>query len=144
MRVTVTADATKLCPYANEMDEGTVEVTFEVHNSDAPEIHLLGAKLEAAYGQARSHEEFTRWVAQSVGAIRVVTRWRTAGMDILCDWQGPPTCKRCAKPVPPGDEGQMSGLCQQCLNGPWIDSAPIASDGPLECCASGSCEVCRR
>jgi hypothetical protein len=85
MRVTVTADATKLCPYADETDRGTVEVTFDVDGVDAPELHDLGKSLEAAYGQARSHEEFTRWVAESTGAVRVVTRWRTAGMDVTCD-----------------------------------------------------------
>ena len=85
MKVTVTADATKLCPYADETDHGTVEVTFDVADGDAPELHALGKTLEAAYGQARSHEEFTRWVGESTGAVRVLTRWRTAGMDVTCD-----------------------------------------------------------
>lgn len=90
VRVTVTADATKLCPYVGETDHGTVEVTFEVGDVDAPELHRLGEQLEAAYGQARSHEEFTRWVGQTTGAVRVLTRWHTAGMDVTCDLSSEP------------------------------------------------------
>ena len=86
MRVTVTADATKLCPYADEQDHGTVEVTFDVPEGDAPELHLLGKRLESVYAQAQSHEEFTRWVAETTGAVRVLTKWHTAGMDVTCDW----------------------------------------------------------
>jgi endo-1,4-beta-mannosidase len=85
MRVTVTADATKFCPYMSEQDWGTLEMTFDVVDGDAPELHQLAKSLEAWSDQARSHEEFTRWVASSTGAVRVVSKWRTAGMDVTCD-----------------------------------------------------------
>lgn len=90
MKVTVTADAAKFCPYMDEEDTGTLEMTFDVTAGDAPELHRLAQQLEAWSSQARSHEEFTRWVAQSTGAVRVVSRWRTAGMDVTCDLSSEP------------------------------------------------------
>lgn len=89
MKVTVKADVRKMCPYVAEPDIGSVEITYDVAEGDAPELHGLAEQLSRQLGswadQAVSHEEFTRWVAEATGAERVVSHWTTAGLDVTCD-----------------------------------------------------------
>ena len=84
MKVTVTAPAVKLCPYRTERDEGTVELTFDVEG-DAPELHQLAEKISGYAGDFLSHEDFTRDLVKQTGAVRAISRWRTAGLDVTCD-----------------------------------------------------------
>lgn len=84
MKVTVAGAVRHLCPYRDEMDEGTVELTFDVPAGDGPELHGLAAQID--YSEIRlSHEDMTRSLLELTDAQRVVTRWHTAGLDVTCD-----------------------------------------------------------
>lgn len=86
MKVTVTSPVVKRCPYKAETDHGTIEVTFAPpQGTDAPEIHNLAVFIRTFEESEVSHEDFTRALLLGTGAERVVTRWRTAGLDVTCD-----------------------------------------------------------
>lgn len=86
MRVTVTGPVRHLCPYRDEVDRGHAELTFDVVEGDAPELHALSELLAGhAAEDTISHEDFSRHLLHATGAARVVTRWTTAGLDVTCD-----------------------------------------------------------
>jgi hypothetical protein len=83
--VTVTGPVTKRCPYRDEIDEGTVTMTFLVLSGDAPELHGLAEQIAAGLNEKVSHEDYTRamwatWFPK--GLRRVETTWTTAGMEV--------------------------------------------------------------
>lgn len=85
MKVTVSGPVTHLCPYKDEADAGSVDLTFDVAEGDAPELHELAASLQWAHNLEISHEQFTRDTLSLSGASRIVTRWTTAGLDVTCE-----------------------------------------------------------
>lgn len=79
-RVLVTRTVTKRCPYVDEIDVGTVALTF---HGNAPELHALAAELNAYRTVATTHEDFTRHLYDLPGVIHVTTTWHTAGFDVV-------------------------------------------------------------
>lgn len=84
MILTVEGDVTKLCPYKDERDDGTVTVTFEVSDGDGPELHDVARKLRLYEDVKLSHEDFTRQVKDVLSATAVTSRWLTAGLTVTC------------------------------------------------------------
>jgi hypothetical protein len=82
MKVIVTAPVEKRCPYKDERDVGTVTLTFDVSEGDAPELHDLAAYLKGFEGEALSHEDFTRNVARDLPVIEARSTWTTAGLSV--------------------------------------------------------------
>lgn len=84
MKMTVTAAVRKLCPYRDEIDEGTVIITFDVYEGDGPELHEVADYLASYAVVPMSHEAFTRMVASDYDAA-VTSAWTTAGMAVTVD-----------------------------------------------------------
>lgn len=83
VRVTLTAPVRHRCPFRDEHDEGTLEVSYE-QRGEVVELHALRRFLEELAAEAITHEAFTGRVAGfplPPGAT-VTTRWRTAGIDV--------------------------------------------------------------
>lgn len=89
MIITVSAPATKLCPYVDEVDEGRVALTFKIKDGqdEGPELHALAHRLALTSGQRVSHEVYTQALYhyyEAVGCVKVVSEWVTAGMEVRC------------------------------------------------------------
>lgn len=80
MKVVVTAEVTHRCPYVDEIDYGTIAMTFD---GEAPELHKLRAFLDRFRDQKITHEDLTAHVARKYGCD-VTSRWTTAGMAVEC------------------------------------------------------------
>lgn len=78
MRTIVRSRITHLCPYREERDVGTVEMTF---SGPAPELHGLADRLQVFAEVKITHEELTEMLAVETGAS-VVTKWITAGLEV--------------------------------------------------------------
>lgn len=85
----VTADVQKMCPIKDEVDNGTVTITYRTSDGGALELHALAAYLVTYSGQHLTHEEFVHRVAADVGG-HVSSTWTTAGMTIECSTEGDP------------------------------------------------------
>jgi len=76
------------CPFAPEIDEGTVEIRLVIDASTV-ELHSLRRYLATFADEALPHEALTDLVASELAAalnprsIEVVTRWRTAGFEVV-------------------------------------------------------------
>jgi len=86
MKIVIKGTVRKFCPYKDEEDIGTVELTFNITEGDAPELHELATKLAKLSEWAVSHENFTRslfhtW--EEVGLVQAETTWTTAGLDVI-------------------------------------------------------------
>jgi NADPH-dependent 7-cyano-7-deazaguanine reductase QueF len=93
--VEVTLPLRHLCPYADEADEGTVEIRWTSGTDDAPpltrtiELHALAAYLDTFATRRLSHEEVTAAIQRRLEELRgltvqpVVTRWVTAGAEVV-------------------------------------------------------------
>jgi NADPH-dependent 7-cyano-7-deazaguanine reductase QueF len=82
VNITITGQVTKLCPFVDESDDGTVRITL---NADAaPELHGLRAYLDTFAGVPLSHEEFTRRLAADYPGAEVESTWHTAGLEVTC------------------------------------------------------------
>lgn len=90
MRVNASCSITHLCPYKQERDFGTVEISWTVAPGSSPvELHALAEKVQSFTDVHLTHEAVTwdlqRWVVGLVGEsgeVEVATRWVTAGMDV--------------------------------------------------------------
>lgn len=82
MIVKVTGRVVKRCPYKDEQDHGTVTLTFDVPEGDAPELHGLAAYLAGFRTEAISHEDFTRSICLDLPVVEVRTTWDTAGLSV--------------------------------------------------------------
>lgn len=90
-RVTMTATAPLVhrCPYADEIDEGSVEITWTTAGNTL-ELHDLAAWLHGFAEDEVSHEALTAHIADHLGAqpgiagVQVVSRWTTAGAEVVC------------------------------------------------------------
>ena len=79
MKITVRSPLVHVCPFADEIDVGEVEMTFE---GDAPELYDLRRHLERFATQALTHEAITRQLAEDFPQAEIVTTWTTAGMGV--------------------------------------------------------------
>lgn len=93
--LTATADIQHLCPFVNEVDNGTVTITWKAEGWTI-ELHSLRAYLNTFHDREISHEELTEEVRAELNSHHgisietVNTTWRTAGMGIKCStWQIP-------------------------------------------------------
>jgi NADPH-dependent 7-cyano-7-deazaguanine reductase QueF len=86
-RVTVTGPLVHRCPHVEEVDAGTVEVSWVCAEATV-ELHALAAYLASWEGQKISHEELTEQVCRDLEAldgiegVSVATTWRTAGLAV--------------------------------------------------------------
>jgi hypothetical protein len=70
----------KRCPFKDELDAGELVIAV---NGDAPELHALGARVDAIASGRISHEDFTRKVAALFPAgSRVTTTWKTGPWSV--------------------------------------------------------------
>lgn len=87
--MTVTAPLIHLCPYKDEVDHGTVTITWNTQDNTL-ELHDLASLLHSFSDQKISHEEITRklkvWLSclPGIDLISVETTWDTAGMEVRC------------------------------------------------------------
>lgn len=76
MNVTLRRQVVKTCPFKNETDVGELVITIDA--DEAPELHELGARIDALTTEPITHEDFTREVAALVPeGSEVVTTWST-------------------------------------------------------------------
>ncbi len=89
-RVTVTGPLVHRCPHVEEVDAGTVEVSWRCADATI-ELHSLAAYLASWEGQRVSHEELTAQIAadleqlDGIEDVSVVSRWRTAGLAVTIE-----------------------------------------------------------
>lgn len=87
--MTVTAPLTHLCPHVDEVDNGTITLTWRV-NGYTLELHSLREYLNGFKYAEVSHEEITDLirhemsVTPGVEVVSVETTWDTAGMEVKC------------------------------------------------------------
>lgn len=87
--LTVTADATHRCPFVDEVDHGTVQISWRTCGQTI-ELHSL-ARYLADYADVEiSHEEFTDCIrvdlehVTGIEVLSVTSVWTTAGMGVTC------------------------------------------------------------
>lgn len=88
MIVTISGPVTKRCPYREEVDEGTVTLTFDVGDDEAPELHGLAARLRRHEDARVSHEAYSLALIDDLGpsgCVHVRTTWQTAGLEVTVD-----------------------------------------------------------
>ncbi len=87
--VTAVAPLVHLCPHVDEVDYGTVTISWRTAGKTI-ELHSLRAWLQSFSNVVVSHEKITDLIREEVSApdglvdVRVATQWRTAGMDVSC------------------------------------------------------------
>jgi NADPH-dependent 7-cyano-7-deazaguanine reductase QueF len=87
LTVTAKAGLVHRCPHVEEVDVGTVEVSWYT-NGHTVELHSLAAYL-VSWAEARvSHEEVTEQIRrdlaglEGIAQVRVMTSWSTAGLAV--------------------------------------------------------------
>ena len=80
MIVTATMPVTKLCPYVDEVDYGTLTATWE---GDAPELHELARVVHALANERLTHEDYTARVQHLLSAATVETEWQTGPWVVI-------------------------------------------------------------
>lgn len=87
--VTATANIRHMCPFVQEIDNGTITVTWDADGWTI-ELHSLRAYLSTFRDREISHEELTEEIRAELNShhglsVRsVVTNWDTAGMEVRC------------------------------------------------------------
>jgi NADPH-dependent 7-cyano-7-deazaguanine reductase QueF len=87
VRVKITRPLTHRCPFIEETDEGTVEITW-VTAAHTIELHSLAGWLGEFARHAISHEDITATIQRTldrlpgVEQVAVATRWETAGCEV--------------------------------------------------------------
>lgn len=87
--VVVTSALVHLCPHVEEVDYGTVKISWRTDGKTI-ELHSLRAWLQSFSNVVVSHEQITDLVREDLAAldgiadVGVETSWRTAGMDVSC------------------------------------------------------------
>lgn len=94
LRVTATFPVTHRCPFRDELDEGTVTVSWTTTHHLTIELHSLAAYLTEFRDLAISHEDLTARLLDdlqsagqgrspfSVTEVEVSTAWTTAGAAV--------------------------------------------------------------
>lgn len=84
MRVTIEREVRKLCPFADEVDRGTLRIVWET-DDDVPELHELGRAVDGLEGQRLTHEAYTADVRDALpDAVLVETVWHTGPWKVTC------------------------------------------------------------
>lgn len=97
--LTATAPLRHLCPFKDEVDEGTVTSGWSTCGSTL-ELHSLAAYLTSWAEQTISHEELTDAIRRDLESVpgiyapTVETRWTTAGMGVTCSTSQTPARPR--------------------------------------------------
>lgn len=89
--VTVTASGPirHRCPFVNEIDDGTISITWQPLG-ETYELHSLAEYLRGFKDAEMSHEAVTDRIRHDlsvvprINLISVETTWTTAGMGVLC------------------------------------------------------------
>lgn len=75
MTVYAVREVTKICPFKDEIDRGTLIIACP---DDAPELHKLAAEIDKICVEPVSHEDFTWEVLTLLPAgSEVLTVWKT-------------------------------------------------------------------
>jgi NADPH-dependent 7-cyano-7-deazaguanine reductase QueF len=97
--MTVSSPLRHLCPFVDEVDEGSVNITWQV-NGATFELHSLHEYLDGFKDSELSHEAITDLirhnlsVTQGIEIVSVTTHWQTAGMDVQCSTSPTPVVPR--------------------------------------------------
>lgn len=87
--VTTKAPLQHMCPFVQEVDNGTITITWETDGWTF-ELHSLRAYLGTFADREISHEDLTQEIHYELSsrhgfkAMTVSTTWRTAGMEVQC------------------------------------------------------------
>lgn len=87
--LTATAGIQHMCPFVQEVDNGTVAITWRAEGWTI-ELHSLRSYLSSFHERAISHEELTEEIRAELNSHHgisieaIETLWRTAGMGIRC------------------------------------------------------------
>lgn len=87
--VTATGDLIHRCPHVNEVDYGTVTITWHVRG-ETYELHSLAEYLRGFKDADLSHEQITDRIRNDLSAeshiemVGVESTWQTAGMEVRC------------------------------------------------------------
>lgn len=86
--MTATGQLMHLCPHKDEVDTGTVTITWRVGGSTF-ELHTLRQYLSGFRHSTLSHEQITDRIrhdlsVEGLDLISVETNWVTADMEVLC------------------------------------------------------------
>lgn len=85
--VAVTGSLVHRCPHVQEVDTGTVTITWRCREMTV-ELHSLVAYLASWADQAISHEEITAQIEKDLDSLdgiavqSVTSSWRTAGLAV--------------------------------------------------------------
>lgn len=88
VRVTVTAEASHLCPFRTEVDHGTVAISWSTAHGETVELHALAALVRCRERVEISHEQWTADLAASIAAsakvddLTVTSTWQTGGLNV--------------------------------------------------------------
>ena len=89
VRMSATADIQHMCPFVNEVDNGTITIGWTADGWTL-ELHSLRGYLNTFNYREISHEELTEEVRaelsthHGINDINVNSTWRTAGMEVQC------------------------------------------------------------
>jgi NADPH-dependent 7-cyano-7-deazaguanine reductase QueF len=87
VRVTITGPIGHLCPYRDETDHGTIDITWTVAGQTL-ELHSLAAYLRGWADARLAHEQLTDLIRHDLATMPGITRvtvstaWQTAGMRV--------------------------------------------------------------
>lgn len=88
-RLSAEANIQHLCPFVQEVDNGTLTVAWDADGWTL-ELHALRAYFSTFSDREISHEELTSEVQAELSShhginnVSVTSNWRTAGMEITC------------------------------------------------------------
>ncbi len=83
VRLVVTGPAVKRCPFVDELDEGTVTLTWE-RSRWLPELHAVALYLDSYRDLHMSHENYVAAVGSDL-ACHVSSTWTTGGLAVVCE-----------------------------------------------------------
>lgn len=75
LTVTFTRPVTKRCPYVEEVDIGTLSLTF--HDQEAPEMYGMAAAIDALGAEPITHEAWTAAASALFPTAEVASEWLT-------------------------------------------------------------------
>jgi NADPH-dependent 7-cyano-7-deazaguanine reductase QueF len=97
--VTATAYIRHRCPYRDEIDEGTISITWQTRGATF-ELHSLRAYLDGFADTLISHEALTGAVRhelaqqEPITIVAVESCWDTADMEVRCSTSPTPAGPR--------------------------------------------------
>lgn len=83
LQTTLIRRVTKECPHVPETDDGDLVIVLA---GPAPELHALGAAIDALSAAPITHEEYTARIAAILPAGGLVTTtWTTGPWDVVVE-----------------------------------------------------------